>query len=195
MAQQLLPASAAIALCAVFATAAHGQEGCQCDFGDRSYSAVGTRAACNAFVYDAKRCEVAFSSIGASPTVMSRLPAPASEDVAYRIALEHVAALKNHDYAALSNEKFLKEALPLLMRSAYARESTWKVVSVPELDKVAMEFVEKFTPQIAAIFAGKAPSANGTFGPDYRYQIHRGRIVLITPKNAQLTVVVFVLDK
>lgn len=192
---QLLLATAAIALCAAFATAAHAQEGCQCDFGDRSYSAVGTRAACNAFVYDAKRCEVAFSSIGASPEVMSRLQVSASEEVVYRIALEHVTALRNRDYAALSSDKFLKEALPLLMRSAYARETTWKVVSVPELDKVAMEFLDKFTPQIAAIFAGKLPPENGALGSDYRYQIHRGRIVLTTPKNAQLTVVVFVPDK
>jgi len=171
---------------------ARGQVACQCDFSAKDYSAVGTKAACNAFVYDGKRCEVSFSSLGANMAVASRLESPASEDKSYQLAIEHVTLLRKRDYVTLSSERFLADALPLMMRSTYARAAVAERLPIVEIDKEAMAFLDKYRAVISAVFAGKQAPIDGKWGPGYRYAITRGSLVFETPKStARLTVVVF----
>jgi hypothetical protein len=173
------------------AASAHAQTGCSCTFSTKDYSASGTKAACNALMFDGNRCEIAFSSLGADPSVAANMPRSLSEDQAYALALEHVSMLRGHAYQAMSSPEFLGRALPAMMRATYARSAVKERLPIESIDGQAMEFLGKYTPIISDIFLGKRPPLDGDWGAGYRFSIARGSLVFITPDKARLTVVVF----
>jgi hypothetical protein len=177
-----------------------GQEPCRCKFDTNTYSAEGTKAACNAFMYNNRNCEIAFSALGGSP---GALPEPRPDAAKYRsdaysVTLEHVAALEKRDFAFLSSEPFLRRALPLLMRAAYARDSVQKSpkeFSIAELDKEVMSFLKEETPLIARIFSGRDKPQDGKWGQGHTYSIGVGFVRFSHAKGAHVIAVVFPEDR
>lgn len=137
---------------------------------------------------------MSFSATGASLEMLGKLPNPASESRAYSVAIEHLKALREGNTAYLSDEKFLKGALPLFMRSVYARdelvEQGVEVEELKALDKVVMAFLDKHTPTIAKVFSG-GEQLVGSWQPGYNYAVTRGSLVFTTPAKAKLIIVVF----
>lgn len=188
-----------IALAAVTPQLGATQEVCSCKFTDKSHVAFGTKAACNAFVFDDKKCEIAFSALGSSAAVLALIePGTGQRLDPYDVTAQHIAALSKGDFEFLFSEKFLKAALPLMMRAAYARESVQRDMKEPpiaEFDKEAMAFLEEQTPNISRVFSGKMKPFGGNWRSQYRYTIGIGVVRFSHAKGPSVVTVVFSEDR
>ena len=175
------------------------QEVCSCKFTDKSHVAFGTKAACNAFVFDDKKCEIAFSALGSSAAVLASIePGTGQRLDPYDVTAQHLAALSKGDFDLLSSESFLRPALPLMMRAAYARESVRRDMKEPpiaEFDKEAMAFLKEHTPKISRVFSGKEKPFGGDWRNQYRYAIGIGFVRFSHAKGASVVTVVFSEDR
>jgi len=176
--------------------ASYGQEFCRCEFDTKTYSAIGTNAACNAYCYNKRDCEIAFSAVGANASTVSKvgLDVQKYRSDSYRITATHIAALEKRDITKLSSVKFLAEALPLFMRATYFRESvanTLTIAKMMELDKDITGFLADQTPTIASIFSGKAKPLTGKWGDKHSYFIGVGVIRFTHANGVDLVSVVF----
>lgn len=176
--------------------ASYGQESCRCKFDTKTYSAIGTKAACNAYCYNKRDCEIAFSALGASASSVSTvgLDVEKYRSDSYRITATHIAALEKGDITKLSSVEFLAEALPLFMRATYFRESVAKTLTIDkmmELDKDIIGFLKEQTPTIARVFSGKAKPLIGKWVNKHSYFIGVGVIRFTHANGADLVSVVF----
>lgn len=176
--------------------ASYGQEPCRCEFDTKTYSAIGTNAACNAYCYNKRDCEIAFSALGASASTVSTvgLDVQKYRSDSYRITATHITALEKGDITKLSSVKFLAEALPLFMRATYFRESvanTLTIAKMMELDKDITGFLKEQIPTIARVFSGEAKPLRGKWGDKHSYFIGVGVIRFTHANGADLVSVVF----
>jgi hypothetical protein len=185
-----------VLLLVCFPQASYGQEPCRCEFDTYKYSAIGTKAACNAYCYNKRNCEIAFSALGASiRTVRSiGLDVQKYRSDSYRITAVHIAALEKGDIKKLSSVNFLAEALPLFMRATYFREAVAKILTIDkiaELDKDIIGFLNDQIQTIAEVFSGKAKPLNGKWKDKHSYFIGVGVIRFTHASGADLVSVVF----
>jgi hypothetical protein len=176
--------------------ASYGQDPCRCKFDTSKYSAIGTKAACNAYCYNKRDCEIAFSALGASVSTVSSvgLDVQKYRSDSYRITAVHIAALEKGDITKLSSVQFLAEALPLFMRATYFRETVAKTLTIDkmmELDKDITGFFEEQIQTIANVFSGKAKPLDGKWRDKHSYFIGVGMIQFIHANGANLVSVVF----
>lgn len=176
--------------------AGYSQDPCRCKFDTNTYSAIGTKAACNAYCYNKRDCEIAFSALGASASVvrMVGLDVVKYRSDSYRITATHIAALEKGNIEKLSSVKFLAEALPLFMRATYFRETVVKTLTIAkivELDSDITGFLKDQIPIIAMVFSGKAKPLNGKWRDKHFYFIGVGVIRFKHANGADLVSVVF----
>ena len=177
--------------------ASNGNEPCRCHFDTNRYSAIGTKAACNAFCYNKKDCEIAFSALGASDSSVFTavgLNVEKYRSASYRITATHIEALAKRDIKKLSSVEFLTEALPLFVRATYFRGSVVKTFTIDkmmEFDKDITGFLKKQTPTIAGVFSGEKKPLNGKWNDKHSYFIGVGWIRFTHANGADLVSVVF----
>lgn len=176
--------------------ATYGQEHCRCEFDTKAYSAIGTKAACNAYCYNKRDCEIAFSALGASPSTVGKVGLNVQNYLSdsYRITATHIAALQKGNITKLSSVEFLAEALPLFMRATYFRETVAKTLTIAkmmDLDKDITGFLKEQIPTIARVFSGKAKPLNGKWRDKHSYIIGVGVIRFTHANGADLVSVVF----
>jgi hypothetical protein len=164
------------------------------------YSAIGIKAACNSYCYNKRDCEIAFSALGASDNVVTRIGLNVKEyrADAYRITATHIAALEKMDMKTLSSEQFLREALPVFMRATYLRESvtkTLKIEKVKELDKAITSFLEEKTPLIARVFAGQVRPVRAQWREIHTYVVGVGVLQFTHANGTKVVSVVFPSDQ
>ncbi len=176
--------------------ASYGQEPCRCRFDTKTYSAIGTKAACNAYCYNKRDCEIAFSALGASASTVRKvgLDVQKYRSDSYKVTAIHIRALEKGDITKLSSIEFLAEALPLFMRATYFRESVVKTLTIAkmmELDRDITSFLKKQTPKIASVFSGKAKPLTGKWVDKHPYFIGVGVIRFTHATGVDLVSVVF----
>jgi hypothetical protein len=174
-----------LVLIPTFEPALAQQRPCECYFKDPAYKAIGTKAACTAWMGKGKTsCEIEFAGVGADTnlisTLIGRQPAAYRREV-YDVLSVYAQYLRDGKRDDLLSSQFLQRALPIFMRGAYLRNSQGRQLGeIKEMDSRIAAFVEKFAPLISDVFQGKNPGFS-TEIPPTKFTVGRGYILVDDP--------------
>jgi hypothetical protein len=162
------------------------QRPCECYFKDTAYKAIGTKAACTAWMRRGKTfCEVEFAGVGTDTnlvaTLFGREPASYSREV-YDVLSVYAQYVRDGKRDDLVSPAFLRRALPIFMRGAYLRGNMEgrELGLIKDLDSRIGAFVEKFAPEISAVFLGNK-SEFTTEIPPTKFHVGKGYILVEDP--------------
>ncbi|MDA9505440.1 hypothetical protein XI09_12285 [Bradyrhizobium sp. CCBAU 11386] len=157
---------------------------CSCTFKEAPWEAYGTKAACTTITRKGgTSCEIEFGGLSADPRIASALGIDAADpSKVYEVLETFLRLLRRNDRAALSQPRFLSEALPIFMRGAYLRPPHGELNAgqVRSLDKAVKIFADKYSDQVSKVFLGSTSEFSTTID-DASFTVGAGYIVVRHP--------------
>ncbi len=169
---------------------------CQCEFDTKDYEAYGTNGACGIAMSNKSRtCEIAFSGAGGNTQILRNIVGePEAQNqlaIAPIIFAQYVDYARTGEKGLFRDPKFIRRSLVVLERAALFRESAVRAKLPLELiDKLFIQFSEKYSERIAKTFEGSAEPFTVEQGED-TFSVGEGYVELNFRKIATVRTVYF----